>query len=397
MNSRCPDATSAKKADLYISAMAPNPLDALINLGFHELRPSTGPVEKTVIVLGVARGGTSMVAGALSKLGVYMGDAITGVVFEDLTLSRAVERRDKHQVRQIINDRNQRFRIWGWKRPSSIDYIGNLESEFRNPIYVVVFRDIFSIANRNRLSMSIDVVSNMRRSLAEYLKIIEFLEQSKAPCMLVSYDKAINNKEGFVRYLARFVGIDNEASLRAAIESIQPASVKYLNASRNNRSMGCLDRVSADIVSGWAKWYHPGKDAVKVQLLVNGQELMRTQANEFREDVQMNGKQITGRCGFSFFLPEQSRLQHGDEVRVRVIGDIYDLKNSPYRYAARTVDRSGHPAESAPVKKFLAQMKQRVGRGRTSRMLYRLRNLVPSKHQPTVAVRPQKFHGRDKQ
>ncbi|MDQ3797346.1 MAG: hypothetical protein M3294_07255, partial [Pseudomonadota bacterium] len=74
--------------------MAPDPLDALINLGFHELRPSTGPVEKTVIVLGVARGGTSMVAGALSKLGVYMGDAITGVVFEDLTLSRAVERRD---------------------------------------------------------------------------------------------------------------------------------------------------------------------------------------------------------------------------------------------------------------------------------------------------------------
>ena len=32
---------------------------------------------KTVIVFGVARGGTSMVAGTLSKLGVFMGENLT--------------------------------------------------------------------------------------------------------------------------------------------------------------------------------------------------------------------------------------------------------------------------------------------------------------------------------
>lgn len=378
--------------------MATNPLDTLINIGVHELRASNAPAEKTVIILGVARGGTSMVAGALNKLGVYMGDAINEVVFEDLTLSRAVERRDELQVRAIIDDRNKRFRVWGWKRPSSIDYISDLESEFRNPVYVVVFRDIFSIANRNRLSMSIDVVSNMRRSLGEYLKIIEFLEKSTAPCILVSYDKAITNKEGFVRHLARFVGITNEALLPAAIESIQPASAKYLNASRNSRSAGCLGRVSADIVSGWAKRHPTGTGIVEVQLLVNGCELMRTQANKLRDDVRKNGLHPTGYCGFSFSLPKQSRLQDGDEVRVRVVGDVYDLKNSPCRYAAGTTGGIKHPTQMMPAAKVLAWMKLRAGRGlRINRMLYQLRNLVVSKHQPTVSVRPQKSHDRHKQ
>jgi hypothetical protein len=48
--------------------------------------------EKTLIVLGAPRGGTSALAGALDKLGVFMGDNADGPVYEDLELASRMER-----------------------------------------------------------------------------------------------------------------------------------------------------------------------------------------------------------------------------------------------------------------------------------------------------------------
>lgn len=334
--------------------MATNPLDVLINHGFHELRPCDDLSERTVIVLGVARGGTSMVAGALSRLGVHMGDGINEIVYEDLTFSRAVESRDQRQVRSIIKDRNERFRIWGWKRPASLYYIDALESQFRNPVYIVVFRDVFAIANRNRLSMTTDVVANMRRNLQEYLKLIEFLAKSSAPCMLVSYDKALSNKEAFVRHLAKFIGVDDGESVRSAIKSIRPATPRYLNGTRITRSVGCVDKVSPDCISGWAR-YRRTRNPIEVQLLINGQEVMQTKANIFRPDALADGRHPTGRCGFSFGLSEKSRLQYGDEIRVRAVNDVRDLNNSPCRYPSETLDEGQCSSPPAPVPKRIQE------------------------------------------
>ncbi len=360
--------------------MATNPLDILVNRGFHELRACNSLSERTVIVLGVARGGTSMVAGALSTLGVYMGDGINDVVYEDLTFSRAVESRDQLQVRTIINDRNKRYPIWGWKRPASLYYINNLESHFRNPVYVVVFRDVFAIANRNRISMSTDVIHNMRRSLQEYLKLIEFLAESSAPCLLVSYDKALNNKEAFVRQLAKFVGVDDEKSVQRAISSIRPASARYLDGTRTTRSVGCVDKVSVDCICGWAR-YRRTQNPIKVQLLINGQEVMQTKADMFRPDVLVAGRHPTGRCGFSFALPEELRLQYGVEVRVRAVGDVRDLNNSPYRFTSETVDESKCSFLSTTVSNWRQKFKRpliwmtlgRRGGLIITRMLHKLR------------------------
>lgn len=50
-----------------------NNLDKLINKGIYILNPSHNEEEKTIIILGIARSGTTLVAKVLHSLGIYMG------------------------------------------------------------------------------------------------------------------------------------------------------------------------------------------------------------------------------------------------------------------------------------------------------------------------------------
>jgi hypothetical protein len=177
--------------------------------------------------------------------------------------------------------------------------------------------------------MLTDTVRNMRYTLNQYAKLIDFLEKTTAPCMLVSYDKVLINRRRFVRCLASFLNIENEQSIRAAIEFIKPDSERYLDSSRITKSEGVLDKVGKFHVSGWARWVHDPGRVPEIQLLVNGTERMRTKADAPRSDLLVKGIHPTGYCGFSFDLPDQHCLMEGDQVRVKAIGDIRDLKNSP--------------------------------------------------------------------
>lgn len=377
-----------------MSAVTTQTLDTLVNRGFHVVRACPDQPAKTIIVLGVARGGTSMIAAVLDKLGVFMGDAIAPV-FEDRALSVAVEKRDKARVDRIISERNGRFSVWGWKRPSSINHISKLEARFRNPVYVAVFRDVFSIANRNRLSVSASVVDNMRQSLNQYAKLIDFIDESAAPCMLVSYDKALAHRQAFVENLARFVGMEDPPSVHAAIECVRADSPKYLDATRNTKSLGRLHEIREDRVSGWARRHRRNAPPVEVQLLINGAEAMSTKADEQRRNVKAGGANVMTKCGFSFRFAGSSRLRDGDEIRVRVIGDVRDLNNSPcvfrpditalQRSAPLSLQTSPEPRDSEKPSKW--QNLQDRAALMIDGALIRLGRLRPYKRRPATETR----------
>jgi hypothetical protein len=304
-------------------------IQALINTGTLVMRPAQSP-QSTVIVLGAARGGTSMAAGALSHLGVFMGDKLS-VVFEDAALSAAVEKSDDAALSRLIDLRNAAFPIWGWKRPAAIRYLPGIEAYFRNPCYVVVFRDVFAIANRNRISMLSDVMSNMRTTLAHYVRILDFIESRTAPCMLVSYEKAMLDRAAFVDALSAFVGIGTAQTRQLAVDSIQASPEDYLKGSRITDSNGAVNRVEARHVAGWAMYKRVLRPA-QVTLMVNGQEVAQAIANRMRPDVHRRNIHPTGKCGFVFEIPADRALRAGDEIRVRAVGDIKDLRGSPTRF-----------------------------------------------------------------
>lgn len=290
--------------------------------------PEVSPEEKTVIVLGVARGGTSMVAGALHHLGVSMGERLSAV-YEDVALSEAVEQNRTKDILSLIAHNNSAHSTWGWKRPSSIKHMPAWRGKFRHPFYVVVFRDLFAIANRNRISMLSDVMDNMRDAALQFEAILNFIAKVKEPTLLVSYEKAMADPKYFACNLSDFVGLGNEQAIHEAVGFIQPNSETYLESSRITNAKGVLDEARGNRISGWAMYSQAPHRVANILIKINDDREFVILADRFRKDLLDKGIHPTGKCGFLLTLPVESTLRPRDTISLRVAGDIKDLKNSP--------------------------------------------------------------------
>lgn len=302
---------------------------SLSNAGVLVLNDTDRPLprQRTLIVLGIARSGTTMVAGALHHLGIdMMGGRRPNPVFEDVEIGGALDRSDTSALRRLIAQRDGARDVWGWKRPAAVEQMARLERWFRNPEYIVVFRDLFAIANRNRISVQADVLDNMRQSLEQYGRLLELLARTQRRALLVSYEKAMLDKAAFARALAGFAGTGEEQIARVR-RYIQRDSQAYLATSRNWGGRGRLARATPEVVSGWASWRDDVRP-VTVQIVVNGRECATLIADQLRPNLQRGGQHPTGRCGFDYRPPAGS-LAAGDVVTARIVGDVADLPGSP--------------------------------------------------------------------
>jgi hypothetical protein len=307
-------------------------IEKYINAGIAVLGSPDNTSPRTLITVGVARGGTSLVAGSLHHLGVFHGDQSYPPVFEDLRLSGAFEGGSAEKPAAVISDYNSRQEIWGWKRPSNLHYLGRLDRMLRNPLYIVIFKDVFSIANRNRISMGVDIAANLAAALDQYSVITDFIATSRSAKLLVSYDKAIADSDFFLDALCDFSGIQPASDqLKAAKTFITPNPSDYLEMTRADRIVGHIDVVADKRVTGWASRMHDdGWSPIDVRLIVNGSVCQTTAASLFRPDLKRLGINRSGNAGFEFLLPDHQPLRKGDEVRVLAGDHEEELKNSPW-------------------------------------------------------------------
>ena len=304
-------------------------VNLLINTGMLEMNKSQhNSPEKTVVVLGVARGGTTMVASVLEALGVPMGEKL-GPVKEDVELSQAIESGDIYRFNQLINTRNSTYPIWGWKRPAAVEHSEIWEASLRNPYIIAIFRDPFAIANRNRISMLSDVFKNMENSISHLDMLVQFLQKQRHPTLLCSYEKAITAPEAFVQAVDNFLQLDAQNRWEYALHQINPESREYLESSRITQSQGELETVNQKFCSGWAFYPNIPSRHAKVDLLLNGTLVETVMANRLRGDIKEGGVHPTGICGFKYEWPMDMRPKMGDQVSARVSGDNISLPGSP--------------------------------------------------------------------
>jgi hypothetical protein len=316
-------------ADDFEGGSGLSDLDLLKNAGVLMLNKSgAGPLAKTVIVLGTARSGTTMVAAVLQALGVHMGEKL-GPVLEDVSLSEAVERRDTAGLKHIVAQRNATHALWGWKRPSAIEYADVWQGCFRNPYIIAIFRDPFAIANRNRISMLSDVFHNMERSVEQLGVLVQLLQKQQDPILLCSYEKALISPETFVQVVEDFLDIDASEKREEVIRRINPASREYLQTSRITHSLGHLDVANDHICSGWAFYPKQSTKTAKVRILVNDRLVETIEARRPRPDVKEKGIHPTGLCGFRHEWSNDARPQVYDKVEAWVEGDTKALRGSP--------------------------------------------------------------------
>jgi len=299
--------------------------DALINKGITVVGKAKKS-KRPIVVVGTARGGTSMIAGALAKLGVFMGDLAVPPVYEDVRLSAVFEKNDIDAIHAIISEYSNQYQKWGWKRPSSIDYLDKVNDLMQSPSYVFIFKDILSIAQRNTISMLSEVLPGMERALKQYGNCLEFLHKSNHHAMLISYDKAVSNPENLINQLKEFYDLSPSAQqLEAAIAFVKPNPTDYLDASRITKAHGRLGGLQNRTVYGWAKFLHKEQSAT-VEIYLNDSKLGETIANKNRADLQ---EKFGVSCAYYFNLPETVQIKIGDSLRARVVSEVIDLDNSP--------------------------------------------------------------------
>merc|ERR1711879_13753 len=99
--------------------------------------------------------------------------------------------------------------------------------------------DVFSIANRNRISMSSDMLASMKNSLNEYSLILDFIQNKNPNYLMCSVEKLKQYPEDFCNGLAEFIDFNlTEDNKHKAVSFIQPEPEEYLESSRINRGEG---------------------------------------------------------------------------------------------------------------------------------------------------------------
>lgn len=188
------------------------------------LNDAPAPRQYTVPIVGIPRGGTTMVAAVVSALGVYLGpeNDLRQFNFEDQTMH--LPYLDK--VFACVQERNHHFDRWGWKDPVGIPSIQQVIFALRSPRVIMVFRDkLATIQGEMRFDEQNNIQPRrtfhdlMDRTMHWQQQNVEFLQRAKVPILLVSYERAMRQREEFIEDAAAFLGIENPAR-EAALQSI---------------------------------------------------------------------------------------------------------------------------------------------------------------------------------
>lgn len=159
--------------------------------------------QRTYIVFGEMRGGTSMVAGVMRGMGIYMGPDIAAENHE----SAAFKKRPIPELRKAVTAANEFHDVWGWKNPHAADYIDRLWGDIRNPHLICVFRDSVSNARGLNRWHPIGGVQGVHQSLLRQQKNLGVMLMRNCPSLLISYEKATRHPEQFVAELSAWTGV----------------------------------------------------------------------------------------------------------------------------------------------------------------------------------------------
>jgi hypothetical protein len=301
----------------------------LINSGVHLVNSIPNVKQKTLIVMGSPRSGTSMIGKVLYSLGVFKGK-IDQAVYEDSKIIEVLENNKPEQyISEYFSKQNSLYDTWGFKRPGAFFYIRKFEHLVRNPIYIVPFKDILSISMRKNISIGQDFNNALKETLAHHNKLVDFILTSEIPMLLFSYEKAMLDPEQFIHSVISHLNLNcSNDKINKAIQSIENNPKNYLNGSRE-RVNGSVDNINNGYISGWAKATNHNKP-VEICIFANKKPIKTVVSNIYRADLE---KANIGNGEFAFKIKtDDLGLLKGDKIKV--VAGIHkdELKNSPLIY-----------------------------------------------------------------
>lgn len=268
----------------------------------------------TLIVTGVARSGTSMLASVLRIGGVFMGQHLYDVVMEDAEILHALHGGHEALLRRVIERRDAEHRVWGFKIPNLPAYLLAEQLRwFRNPRLVVIYRDPVAIAVRGSLSEHFDVREELTNAGHAVSSLTAFIARAQCPTLILSYEKAIARPDVMLDALLPFCGITPDVdTTERQMHAVLPNNPAYL-ATANSQFVGYVEGVISDQLYGWC--HQLGfLGAVLLDLFADDVRIATFPSNEFRKDLADNH---IGNGNHGFYL-DLSRFNLSPDTTLRI-------------------------------------------------------------------------------
>lgn len=181
----------------------------------------TNVLQRTYIVGGNFRGGTTAIAKMFISSGIFMGENLSGNL-EDPEFQFASPR----LIRKLAAQRNQLHDLWGWKFPLSFEKLPRTLKHLRSPHVVLVYRDPYAVA----LSEHLRVGQNLCQMLFRTSKINQNMSKfyrnyhRETPIHLVSYEHLLTRTEETAAALFDFAGLN--VDVQEISKTVKPAQDK---------------------------------------------------------------------------------------------------------------------------------------------------------------------------
>lgn len=188
-----------------MSLFVNNPSKPIVPSGCTVVRGNPHPGTGTVLVLGTPRGGTSVVAGICHMFGVSMGIDIDPSNMEDRVFQRLLGESDRRaQAEQYFAELSELSPLVGLKNPVIIDSLVEYFNFVRNPVLVVVSRDVYATAQREEISGS-EFFQALQSVIRRKYATLDFVQSVTAPLLVVSYERLLLDTAGSVSAIGQFL------------------------------------------------------------------------------------------------------------------------------------------------------------------------------------------------
>lgn len=301
-----------------------------------------------IVVVGLARGGTSAVACSLASLGIHMGDEAKEPTFEDSKIISTIPSKGKlllgarawDNFATIASQYSEDNQLWGLKYPSIHNHLFKINTILNNPRYIFVYRDVFATSSRrSTVDSSVDQLESMENCLRLYNQTINFIRKEKPIALHLSYEKILTNTKKYAEVLSTFCNQSpSEEIIKKLTSSIMPSPESYRSWSYTHKQSqkmsvtnfkGRVHTANSKEVYGWATNMKSGTP-VTVEIFVNGELHGRTIADKNRPQLFKKGVTLTSKVGFHYNFGKKP-LAVNATIKVLITGTDVELINSGKR------------------------------------------------------------------
>ena len=167
-----------------------------------------------IVVCGAMHSGTSLVAGSLKCLGVYMGEANNNR-HEDTCFAKDAFNLD---LLKIVGEREQQFDIWGFKWPYARNWFKELYPHLNKPHFIYCYRSL-SLKVKRRPERYV-----ITEHLEEGAFWGKFFKEHNDPLLVVDFD---SEPERLVKDLVEFLGLQPSPEQIAAALAFNNKELGY--------------------------------------------------------------------------------------------------------------------------------------------------------------------------